>query len=205
MALTDLVRQGAHVEEVAKHLDALAQPQRIEQLHALGAKEQARLYEIAIDSPPLGLDFFVPPDVADEREVIHFGKNSQPAFREFQKRWSRPTGRPGELYGYNETMVRPLIGPGYFVAHLTDPDDDERGNDPRGAVVVDYFMVPEGPVPEGWPPVRANSKGLQRFVYDKTRDYMRRVSSHCSIGIAYRLEKRVMGYFVLCRDEGPGG
>jgi hypothetical protein len=30
---------------------------------------------------------------------------------------------------------------------------------------------------------------------------MRRVSAHCSIGIAYRLEKRVMGYFVLCRDE----
>jgi len=197
VALTDLVRSGAHIEAIAKHLDALAQPKRIEELHALGSKDQARLYEIAADSTPIGLDFFVPPSVPDEREVIHFGKNSQPAFREFQKRWSRPTGRPGELYGYNETMVRPLIGPGYFVAHLTD----DEGEDPRGGVVVDYFMLPEGPVPAGWPEVRPNSKGLQRFVYDKTRDYMRRISSHCSIGIAYRQEKRVMGYFVLCRDE----
>lgn len=200
MALIDLVRSGAHAEDVAKHLDGLAQPQRIEELHALGGKEQARLYEIAEANAPLDLDFFVPRGVADGREVIHFGKNSQPAFREFQKRWARPTGRPGELYGYNETMVRPLIGPGYFVAHLTEGD----GADPRGAVVVDYFMVPSGPVPEGWPGVRPNSRGLQRFVYDKTRDYMRRLSSHCSIGVAHRLEKRVMGYFVLCRDEAAG-
>lgn len=200
MSLTDLIRSRAHAEDVAKHLDGLAQPQRIEELHALGANEQASLYAIAEASAPLDLDFFVPAGVPDEHEVVHFGKNSQPAFREFQKRWSRPTGRPGELYGYNETMVRPLIGPGYFVAHLTDGG----GADPRGAVVVDYFMVPDGPVPVGWPPVRPNRKGLQRFVYDKTRDYMRRVSSHCSIGVAHRLEKRVMGYFVLCRDEGAG-
>jgi hypothetical protein len=128
---------------------------------------------------------------------VHYGKNSQPVFRNFEKRWVRPKGHPGELWGYNETPVRPLIGPGYFVARRTDDD----GADPRGGVVVDYFRVPpEDTVIPGWPPVRPNSRGLQRFVYDKTRDYMRRVSSHCSIGIAYRLESRVMGYFVLCRE-----
>jgi hypothetical protein len=43
------------------------------------------------------------------------------------------------------------------------------------------------------------------FVYDKTRDYMRRVSEHVSIGKAYRKESRVMGYFVLCRDQAVVG
>jgi len=200
LALIELVRRGAKIDEIAHHLDALDQPGRIDELHALGASEQKRLYEIAADAPPLDLAFFVPPGVPDRREVIHFGKNSQPVFRLFQKRWCRPQGRPDELYGYNETFVRPLIGPGYFVAHPTD----EGGSDPRGAVVVDYYRVPEGPVADGWPMVRPNARGLQRFVYDKTRDYMRRVSAHCSIGIAYRLEKRVMGYFVLCRDETAG-
>ena len=68
-------------------------------------------------------------------------------------------------------------------------------------MVVDYFMVPQGPVPEGWPKLRPNSRGLQMFVYNKMRDYMRRVSKHVSIGAAYRMEKRIMGYFVLCREE----
>ena len=201
MSLIELLRAGAPISEMAAHLDALPQPQRIAALHALGAKEQAQLYEAAAEAKPLDLDFFVPPEIGHEREVIHHGRNSQPAFRDFQKRWARPTGRPGHLYGYNETTVRPLIGPGYFVARLTEPE----GEDPRGAVVVDYFMVPEGPVPTGWPEVRPNHRGLQRFIYNNSRDYMRRVSDHCSIGIAYRQEKRVMGYFVLCRNETQSG
>lgn len=193
----DLVGRDADAKQIAGHLDALAQPDRIAELHALGGRDQARLYELAADAPPLDLSFFVPPGVAEDTEVIHYGKNSQPAFRTFQKRFSRPTSDEPNVFGYNETVVRPLIGPGYFVAHPTA----DGGHDPRGGVVVDYFMVPEGRVPAGWPEVRANHQGLQRFVYHKTRDYMRRLSEHCSIGVAYRLEKRVMGYFVLCRDE----
>ncbi|MFP6639331.1 MAG: hypothetical protein VCC04_03730, partial [Myxococcota bacterium] len=142
-------------------------------------------------------DFFVPRNVSDECEVIHYGRNSQPLFKYFQKRWSRPAGRNDQLFGYNEARVRPLIGPGYFVAHPTDAD----GSDVRGAVVVDYFMMPDGPVPAGWPHIKANDRGLQMFVYNKTRDYMRRISEHVSLGIAYRMEKRVMGYFVLCRED----
>ena len=197
MALTDLTRGDAKIDEIAAHVDDLPEAQRLEQLFALTAQDQQRLYEKAADSPPLDLDFFVPAQVADEQPVIHYGKNSQPAFRNFEKRWVRPKGRPDELWGYNETRVRPLIGPGYFVARRTD----DHGSDERGAVVVDYFKVPplDASIP-GWPRVRPNSKGLQMFVYDKTRDYMRRVSGFCSIGIAYRMESRVMGYFVLCRE-----
>ena len=198
MALIDLTRSDAKIDAIAASLDDLPEAQRLDQLFSLTAQDQARLYEKAADAPPLDLDFFVPSDIADELPVIHYGKNSQPAFRNFEKRWARPNDRPGELWGYNETRVRPLIGPGYFVARRTDDD----GSDPRGAVVVDYFQVPPADASiADWPPVRPNSKGLQKFVYNKTRDYMRRVSGFCSIGVAYRLESRVMGYFVLCRER----
>ena len=39
------------------------------------------LYDGAADAPALDLDYFVPAVVADGSEVIHHGKNSQPAFR----------------------------------------------------------------------------------------------------------------------------
>jgi len=199
--LLELVRGDAKIEEIASLLDGLGPSRRLEDIHSLGANEQKVLFEMAGASPPLDLSFFVPPSVPDRHEVVHYGKNSQPAFRFFQKRWCRPEGRNDQLYGYNETFVRPLIGPGYFVARATSTEGG--GRDRRGAVVVDYFKVPAGPVAEGWPEVRPNTKGLQRFVYAKTRDYMRRVSEHCSIGIAYRQERRVMGYFVLCRELLP--
>ena len=139
----------------------------------------------------------MPDATPDRSQVIHHGKNSQPAFKFFQKRWCRPADRDDALYGYNETAVRPLIGPGYFVAHETA----DGGRDPRGAIVVDYFQVPQTPVAPDWPAVKPNSAGLQRFVYDRTRDYMRRVSKHVSIGEAHRLEKSVLGWFVLCRED----
>jgi hypothetical protein len=195
--LVELVRSDAKILEISRHLDALGHEQRLAETRALTGSDQKQLFRKAEDSPPLGLDFFVPAATPPLTQVIHFGKNSQPAFRLFQKRWCRPADRSDALYGYNETVVRPAIGPGYFVAHLTEGG----GRDPRGAVVVDYFMVPEGPVVAGWPPVRPNASGLQRFVYHQTRDYMRRVSAHVSIGEAHRLEKRVMGWFVLCRQD----
>jgi len=197
MGLVDLVRSDAKILEIARHLDGLSHEERLREVRALSGSDQKTLFRKAADSPPLDLAFFVPDGTPPLTEVVHHGKNSQPLFRDFQKRWCRQPDHPDQLCGYNETVVRPVIGPGYFVAHETEGG----GRDPRGAIVVDYFMVPEGPVAPGWPPVRRNAQGLQRFVYDKTRDYMRRVSAHVSIGEAHRLEKRVMGWFVLCRED----
>jgi len=197
MSLVELVRSDAKILEIAQHLDALSHGERLRETQSLSGPDQKQLFRKAADSPPLDFEFYVPAGTPSLTEVVHHGKNSQPAFRNFQKRWCRPADREDALYGYNETAVRPLIGPGYFVAHETA----DGGRDPRGAIVVDYFMVPEGAVAPGWPPVKPNSSGLQRFVYHQTRDYMRRVSAHVSIGEAHRLEKRVMGWFVLCRED----
>ncbi|MDE0886161.1 MAG: hypothetical protein OSB70_11575 [Myxococcota bacterium] len=197
MTLSEMIRSGSKIQELSEHLNALAPDQRRSQTLELDGHCQKILYEISGDGPPAGLEHFVPAGIPEGREVIHSGRNSQPAFRYFEKRWCRPTGHPEQLWGYNETSVRPFIGPGYFVAHPTA----DSGSDPRGAVVVDYFMEPEGPVPDHWPRIKPNSSGLQMFVYNKTRDYMRLVSKHVSIGVAYRMEKRLMGYFVLCRED----
>ena len=45
-----------------------------------------------------------------------------------------------------------------------------------------------------------NTQGLQRFVYHRTRDFMRGVSAHVSIGAAYKVEKSLDHYFVLVRE-----
>jgi len=197
MTLSQLVEAKSKIQQIAEHLDGLDPKERCKQTLALDGKKQEELYAMAAEAPPLDLTHFVPEDTPDNCEVIHAGRNSQPAFRYFQKRWCRPSEHPGELWGYNEASVRPLIGPGYFVAHPTD----RGGSDVRGAIVVDYFRLPEGPMPLGWPNIKPNSSGLQMFVYNKTRDYMRRISAHVSIGVAFRMEKRIMGYFVLCREE----
>jgi hypothetical protein len=40
------------------------------------------------------------------------------------------------------------------------------------------------------------------FVYNKTRDFMRRVSSHVTIGRAWKKESMLPAFFVLCRRDG---
>jgi hypothetical protein len=67
-------------------------------------------------------------------------------------------------------------------------------------VVVDYFRVPDEAVAPGWPAVVENDVGLQRFVFRGMRDYLRRVSTHASIGAAFQGETAFNSWFVLCRD-----
>ena len=54
--------------------------------------------------------------------------------------------------------------------------------------------------PPEWPEIRSNGAGISRFVYDKTVDYMRRVSENVFIGSATRDEKEMGNYFILSRD-----
>jgi hypothetical protein len=133
--------------------------------------------------------------------VIHDGKNTLPLparLKLFQKRFAAAGEGEARLFGYNQSPFLGTIGPGFFVAL---PTAGRAEWEARGALVVDYFQVPDGPVPEGWPPVVPNSKGLQRFVYGGTRDFLRKVSRHVSIGAAYKGERALDHYFVLCRAD----
>lgn len=195
------------IEQIRDHLDALDAAQRVDQMFALTRAEQRRLFELAAESEPLTLDSFVPPSVGDGAQVRHRGRNSLPLtkrHRLFEKRFCRPDDGSQRLFGYNEAPSRKLVGPGYFVAHGTG--DDPRWSQ-RGAIVVDYFQVPDSDraLPSGWPRLVPNSRGLQRFVYQGTRDFMRGVSEHVTIGAAYKGERALDHYFVLVREPLAGG
>ena len=199
MSLEDqLLDENTDIFSIAAYLDGLSHEERMDEVMACNRKQQIAMYEKAAASEPITFDYFVPPSVGALKEVIHHGRNTLPAFKRFQKRFCRPVGSADRLFGYNEGSTRALIGPGYFVTVETahNPEWLERGS-----VVVDYFQVPEEDVVEGWPKVVPNSRGLQMFVYNKTRDFMRKVSEHVSIGAAYKKEKALGAYFVLCRED----
>lgn len=186
--------------ELVAHLDALTHEDRREQLAALGRGDQRRLWKLAEGAEPITRSFFVPDELPPRRAVHHDGKNTLPipGFTRFQKVFARPEDGTPRLFGYNRGRSEGIIGPGYFVTVDTAGRPEWTA---RGPVVVDYFQVPDGPVPDGWPRVRANSVGLQYFVYHRTRDFMRRVSRHVSIGAAYKVERALDHYFTLCRQD----
>ncbi len=191
-------KPDATIEEIAALLDGLDHAGRMAELAFTTRAQQRRLWELAAASPPVDASFFVPEGVPDRVEVIHHGRNTLPAFKSFQKRFARIPGS-SDLQGYNEGLTRPLIGPGYYVAHPTAGNPVWEG---RGAFVVDYFLEPApGTQPPGWPPVRGKDADLQFFVYRHTRDFMRRVSAHVSVGMAFKNESSLESWFTLIRED----
>lgn len=198
MSLKDLLDdENVRISDIATYLDELSAEARADEVLELSRGAQIALWERAAESPPITLEHFVPAGTPPLTEVIHEGRNTLPTFKRFQKRFAVQAAGDREAIGYNEGSTRALIGPGFFVAEPTHgkPEWEERG-----AVVVNYFRVPEGPVVETWPKVVPNSRGLQMFVYNKTLDFMRRVSTHVSIGAAFKHEKPLGAYFVLVRE-----
>lgn len=199
ITLDDLIDdEHAGIDTIAAHLDSLAADTRWREVESLGRARQRTLYAKAAHAAPIDLAHFGV-DAPPREEVIHDGVNTLPfprPFRRFQKRFCRPSDASVRLFGYNEGPTRRWIGPGFFVAVPTAGRPSWTAN---GAVVVDYFQVPDGAVADGWPRVVDNHWRLQRFVYGETRDFMRRVSRHVSIGAAFKRDRPLDHYFVLCR------
>jgi len=186
---------------IGSYLDGLDPGARWGEMKKLDRAHQRSLYEKSAHAKPIDFAHFVG-DARPRQEVIHDGVNTLPlprTWRRFQKRFCRPDGdaTDARLFGYNEGPSRGWIGPGFFVAVPTAGQTQWTS---RGAVVVDYYQIPDGPVVDGWPKVVANDWRLQKFVYHETRDFMRRVSRHVSIGAAFKREKPLDHYFVLCRQ-----
>ncbi len=182
--LKALIQGDATIAAIAEHLEALAPDAREREVNALLRREQARLFEKAADAPRVRLQDFVPAELPDLTPVHHPGRNTVATFtyfQHFEKRFARPAGQRGRLFGYNASNAF-FITPGYFVAYETETDEWRR----RGGVVIDYHQVPDAAVPEGWPKIVPNSQGLQRLVYHLTRDFMRKVAPGVTIGRAAR-------------------
>lgn len=196
-----MIRSSAvTIDEICATLDGVSHEERLVSLRTLDRSDQRLLFERAHAAPKLGADHYVPSDRLSRLSVRHYGRNTLPLpskHRHFEKRFCRPEDGSSRLFGYNESPSRVIIGPGYFVAYSTAGRLDWES---RGSFVIDYYQVPDGPVADGWPPVRENRQGLQRLVYYGTRDFMRRVSAHVSIGAAYKGDRPLDHYFVLCRE-----
>lgn len=200
MQFKDLITSSdTTLADLTAFFDDLTHAGRMDALNQASKAHQRRMWELAAHAEPITRQHFVPEGVDPRTEVIHHGRNTLPVFRSFQKRFALPDDGTDRLFGYNEGATRPIIGPGFFVAVPT------AGNpawEARGAWVVDYFQVPDGAIPDGWPTVKPNSAGLQVLVYHRTRDFMRKVSEHVSIGMAFKVEKSLNNWFVLNREDG---
>lgn len=203
MSLREKIHDSsASIDAIGSYLDGLAPDERLAETRTLSRTDQRRLYEKADAAETITLEHFVPEGLGPRVPVHHDGRNTLPlpaSLRLFQKRFCRPDDGSARLFGYNQSPFLGPIGPGFFVAIPTKGKGAEW--EKRGGVVIDYFQVPDGPVADGWPKVIPNSKGLQTFVYNGTRDYMRKVSKQVSIGAAYKGEKALDHYFILCRDR----
>ena len=196
-----LATKATTLPAIESALNACAPATRREAALSLNRDQQRQLYQKAATAAPLILTDVVPEGTAPLHAVRHFGRNTLPLPRKiqfFEKRFCRPEHEFDRLFGYNEwPPMTNLVGPGYFVALTTL---DNHAWQQRGGIVVDYFQVPNGPVAAGWPRVVPNTQGLQTFIFNRTRDFMRRVSTHVTIGAAYRGEKPLDHYFVLVRE-----
>ncbi len=195
MKLRILIQESASLEAIASWLDEQSPDSRLEAIRSLNKSEQRSLFELAKEGSPLTLDDFAG---TINEEIIHEGKNSLPAFTEFQKRFVRL--EDNRVVGYNHASTMGLIGPGYFVLKETK-DNPEWST--HGSVVVDYYEVLDAnttQVPNGWPKIKGNHQGLQMFVYNNMHDFMRKVSTHVSIGSAFKKGKSIDSYFLLCRQ-----
>jgi hypothetical protein len=194
-ALLALLREAVlKPHEIARALDSMSHEERVDAIRATGRSEQRRLYEAVAGVRPLRLTDMVPPSRPALAPVRHYGKNTLPAFTHFEKRFCRPPVvdpvAPDELWGYNQAGAMWLVGPGYFVLR---PDRS------RGELLVDYTRVPPERPPE-WPRIRANERGLSRFVYGFMVDTLRGVSEHVTVGSAARRGKDLGSWFLLCRE-----
>lgn len=189
MDLTVLLEPKLDLPRLAQVLDGMGHEGRLHTVRGWGKHRQAELFAAAKGHRPLTLTDYVPADVPDLTEVIHDGKNTLPLFTHFQKRFCRPAGEEGVLYGYNEGSTRVFTGPGYYVASEKD-----------GELVIDYRKVPPAKAPS-WPEILPNSKKLGFLVYEGMVDYMRGLSSHVSIGRAEKGGKLIDAYFVLVRQD----
>lgn len=176
------------IASIEAALDATDVESRINWMHGLGKREIAALWELCAGR-------LVPVEYypgAEGEIVVHDGQNTLlPGFDHFQKHFVL---RDGAIQGINVQSWSWVTGPGHFVVRAqTDAPGDEAGS-----AVFDYTLLPLT-VPEGWPALVGNDRGLGKLVYGDMVDRMRRVSSDLTVGKAFKKGKSANQYFMLLR------
>ncbi|MDB4937339.1 MAG: hypothetical protein JWP87_4311 [Labilithrix sp.] len=197
MDVSVLLEPTIDLPRLAEVLDGLGHEGRVHATRTWSKKRQAAIYE-ACKGQSIDYDFLVPPSMGTLVEVIHDLHNTLPLFSNSQKRFCRlPKGdteprEEFEIAGYNHASTNGLTGPGYFVVR---PGDGEH----EGELAIDYTKLPKSK-PANWPEIRDNTGGIGALVYGGMIDYMRKVSTHVSIGRATK-GKPMDAWFTLVRKD----
>lgn len=138
----------------------------------------------------------MPDGVGPLVEVIHHGHNTLPMFQHFQKRFVKLEGEAFPIGGYNHQSMQALTGPGYF--GVTRGEGEHEGE-----LVIDYAKLPRQK-PPSWPEIRSNEGGLAGVVNGGMVDYLRGLSSHVSIGVAFKNGEHRHQWFALVRQDHEG-
>lgn len=190
---TELKRGAADMDGLSAWLDGLSKTERSAEILSLNKAAQRTLWRLCADRS-VSIEDIVPMGTPPLKPVRHLGKNSLPMFSRFEKVFCRIDADPNLLVGYNEGPTRPYIGPGYFTTRISQETD-------RGTTVIDYTMI-RAEKADGWPSIKPNTKGMGKLVYGDMLDYLRKVSSHVTIGKAWKVGKETENYFMLLREDG---
>lgn len=193
MEFITLLEPTVDLARLAEVLDGLGHEGRVHTTRTWTKAHKRAIFEAAKGFRPLDLDFLVPSSIGAATEVIHEGHNTLPLFTHFQKRFAKAEGVTDAVGGYNHQVMQGLTGPGYFMARKGEGEHE-------GELVIDYTRVPTSK-PEGWPPIRDNESGIAGMVSGGLTDYVRGISNHVSIGVAFRRGQPLGQYFTLVRKD----
>jgi hypothetical protein len=195
MDVTTLLEPKINLDRLAEVLDGLGHDGRCHTTRTWTKDQYAAIFEAAKGFRPIDLDFLVPSGTGVMVEVIHHGHNTLPMFTEFQKRFVKLDDGSDVLWGYNHQSMQLFTGPGYF--GVTKGDGEHEGE-----LVIDYGKIPKQK-PASWPPISANDSGIAALVSGGMVDYLRALSSHVSIGAAFKNGAHRKQWFAMVRKD-PG-
>jgi hypothetical protein len=193
MDLTTFIEPTIDLKRISEILDGLGHEGRVHTIRTWSKHQHERIFEAAKGFRPLDLDFLVPGSVGPLVEVIHDGHNTLPMFTRFQKRFVKLEGEAFPIGGYNEHAMQGFTGPGYF--GVTKGEGEREGE-----LAIDYSKIPKHK-PPSWPAIRGNDSGLAALVNGGMIDYLRGISTHVSIGVAYKDGKPRNQWFALVRRD----
>lgn len=197
MDVTTLLEPKVNIDRLAEILDGLGHDGRVHTMRTWNKDRMAAIFD-ACEGRPITLEQVVPASVGANVEVIHDLRNTLPLFTNAQKRFTRVEGEDFKVAGFNRQFgVARVSEPGYFVV---SEGEGEHANE----LVIDYTKVTQpktAPVPT-WPEIESNNEGfLNKIVWGGMIDYLRKVSTHVSIGRATKDGNSIGQYFALVRRD----
>ncbi|MBX3230170.1 MAG: hypothetical protein KIT84_24945 [Labilithrix sp.] len=192
MDVQKFLEPTVNVERLVEILDGLGHEGRIHTTRTWSKKEMSRIFDAVKGHRPIDVDYVVP--ISEPLvEVQHDLHNALGLPGKFQKRFAKIAGDPSVVVGFNVQPYTAFAGPGYFTASKGEGEHE-------GELVIEYTKIPKEK-PEGWPKIVENAGLIPGIVYGGMTDYLRGISTHVSIGKAFKGGKPRGEWFALVRRD----